>query len=82
MPRVNDDGPGHPWVSVTERLPEKNTLVLVRGPSGYIHHREFFTSAYYNAEYRPHSPWLAISNDCLSDFGWKPTHWMPLDELY
>lgn len=61
--------------------PHDGTLVLVTGFSGYIRHRRFVTAAYYDAEYRPLSPWQSVTNDSLSDHGWEPTHWRPMMEL-
>lgn len=63
------------WISVTERLPEKDGYVtLVHGNHGGTYVAEFRMFSDYGWEY-PH--WYRLnakSHRC------KPTHWMPLPE--
>lgn len=58
--------------------PHDRTLILVRGLSGYATHKLFVMSAYYDAEYRPLSPWLDVTDTCLEDYGFTPMEWMPI----
>lgn len=64
------------WVSVTEKLPSDDRVVLTKGPSGYIFPAHmFFQAARYMPHYRPYSPWQTVTSDSMSDYGFEPTHW-------
>ena len=71
-----------PWHSVKDFMPLKRELVLVRGPSGYGGHETFIEAAYYDPDYRPHSPWITVQSDRLSDrYPEGPTHWREIGDL-
>jgi Protein of unknown function (DUF551) len=69
------------WIDVNERLPVSGELVLVTGDSGYTTHERFYISAYYDAEYRPLSPWQDVTNTSLEASGFTVTHWCSLDSI-
>lgn len=69
------------WHSVESgRLPDPGEPILMKGDSNRGH-RNFYISGCYDAGYRPLSPWLTSTGEPLSDYGWKPTHWMHLKVL-
>ena len=60
-----------PWISVKERLPENQDLVLVRGEYGgkataYLHGKD--------------SGFIVYGEDAYKVFG-EVTHWMPIPDL-
>ncbi|WP_233572790.1 DUF551 domain-containing protein [Parabacteroides sp. CH2-D42-20] len=60
-----------PWVSVKERLPENQDIVLVRGEYGGK------ATAYLHGEY---SGFIVYGEDAYKVFG-EITHWMPIPDL-
>jgi hypothetical protein len=66
------------WIAVSERVPDSTRTVVVAGENGYIRRKRFMCLAYYDAEYRPRSPWQTVQDSSLSDYGWEPTHWRDL----
>lgn len=69
------------WFAIDLVPPPSKELILVMGPSGYIRHKTFVCAAYYDADYRPLSPWQSVMNDSLDDCGWCPTHWRTIKDL-
>ncbi len=67
-----DDGP---WRSV-ETAP-KDRFVLLCGPSGYTTTPLVFTTGIMHSNYHA-GRWIDHANDDLVDWGFEPTHWMPL----
>lgn len=56
------------WVSVSDRLPDVESLVLIVTLSGDVIEYDF---ARWNGEYWTRKAW---------PLGYSPTHWMPLPE--
>lgn len=69
------------WFDIREVAPSPREVVLVMGDSGSSVHPIFVCAAYYDADYRPHSPWQSVNSDSLSDSGWEPTHWRTIEDL-
>lgn len=65
------------WQSL-DTAPLDGTYILLAGPSGYIGTPLRAEVCKYDAEYRPHQPWVNHSNDSFMDGGEAPTCWMPL----
>ena len=73
---INEDPANDsPWRSV-ETAP-KDRFVLLCGPSGYTTTPLVFTTGIMRSNYRAGS-WIDHANDDLVDWGFEPTHWMPL----
>lgn len=64
-----------------ETAPKDGTYLLLAGNSGYITTPLRVEVGRYDAEYRPHSPWVTHSNDPFTDGGDPPLYWMPLPLL-
>ena len=63
-----------------ETAPKDGTLILVKGNSGYMTHRTFIQTAYYDAAFRPLDPWIDVTTTCLSYCGYVPLYWTELTE--
>lgn len=68
-----------PWVLVSVGEFPRGEWIEVAGDSGYIGQEWFVAIAKHDAEYRPLNPWVDVMNNCLSDCGWTPLLWRPLD---
>lgn len=55
----------------------KDTFVLLAGPSGYTTIETVFATGRMCSDYHK-GRWIDHANDDLMDWGFKPTHWMPL----
>ena len=66
-----DDG----WMLI-ETAP-KDKFVLLCGPSGYTTTPLVFTTGIMRSNYHA-GKWIDHANDDLVDWGFEPTHWMPL----
>ena len=55
----------------------KDEFVLLAGPSGYTTIKTIFTTGRMCSDYHT-GRWIDHANDDLTDFGFRPTHWMPL----
>ena len=70
------------WRDARKELPEIGKPIVMKGQSGTsAPHDVFYTAGYYDPEFRPRSPWQDTQNDCISDAGHEPTHWMYVSEL-
>tara|TARA_Y100000389_G_scaffold201608_2_gene244758 strand:+ start:2291 stop:2563 length:273 start_codon:yes stop_codon:yes gene_type:complete len=73
------------WRSMKDELPPDEEFVLLRGDSGYYSTPEFFVLGRRCMKCRPpingKIRWLQIGNSDLTDFGWEPTHWLPMSEF-
>ena len=67
------------WKSI-ETAPRDGTYILLAGPSGYIGTSLRVEVCKYDAEYRPHQPWITHAGNSFLDGGEAPTHWMELPE--
>ena len=61
-----------------ETAPLDGTYVILFGPSGYIGTPLRCEVCKYDAEFRPHNPWINHAGDAFTDGGEPATHWMPL----
>ena len=61
------------WISINEKLPEKNTYVLMAATSGYVG-TTFYTQPKERRIDCKTSAWFEHAND----FHYEVTHWMPL----
>ena len=66
---------GGKWQTI-ETAP-KDRLVLLCGPSGYTTTPLVFTTGIMRSNYHA-GRWIDHANDDLVDWGFEPTHWMPL----
>ena len=80
LPKVREDAEKMSNWRPISTAPLDGTLILVKGDSGNTTHKFFTMTAYYDAEYRPQSPWLDVCHDCLDDYGFSPDEWMPIPE--
>ena len=55
----------------------KNEFVLLAGPSGYTSIETVFATGRMCSDYHV-GRWIDHANDDLTDWGFEPTHWMPL----
>ena len=55
----------------------KNEFVLLAGPSGYTTIETVFATGRMCSDYHV-GRWIDHANDDLTDWGFEPTHWMPL----
>ena len=55
----------------------KDAFVLLAGPSGYTTIETVFTTGRMCSDYHK-GRWIDHANDDLTDWGFEPTHWMPL----
>ena len=55
----------------------KDEFVLLAGPSGYTTIETIFTTGRMCSDYHA-GHWIDHANDDLMDWGFNPTHWMPL----
>ena len=55
----------------------KDVFVLLAGPSGYTTIKTVFTTGRMCSDYHK-GRWIDHANDDLTDWGFEPTHWMPL----
>jgi len=69
-----------PELQPIETAPKDGRYILLFGPSGYTTTLLHCEVCRWYPEYRPIDPWVTHSNDCFSDGGEAPTHWMPLPE--
>lgn len=67
--------PGGKWQTI-ETAP-KDKFVLLCGPSGYTTTPLVFTTGIMRSNYHA-GRWIDHANDDLVDWGFEPTHWMPL----
>ena len=78
-PRPDADGwipwAGGKWQTI-ETAP-KDKFVLLCGPSGYTTTPLVFTTGIMCSNYHA-GRWIDHANDDLVDWGFEPTHWMPL----
>ena len=58
----------------------KDRFLLLCGPSGYTTTPRVFATGCMYSDYHV-GRWVDHANDDLSDWGFEPTHWMPLPEL-
>ena len=70
-PPVSEDR----WLPI-ETAP-KDEFVLLAGPSGYTTIETVFATGRMCSDYHVGS-WIDHANDDLTDWGFEPTHWMPL----
>ena len=61
-----------------ETAPRDGTYILLFGPSDYYGTPLRCEIGKYDAEYRPHSPWINHANSSFEDGGPGPTHWAPI----
>lgn len=61
------------WISINEKLPEKNTYVLMAATSGYVG-ATFYTEPKTRKIDCKLSAWFEHANT----YGYEVTHWMPL----
>ena len=61
-----------------ETAPKDGRYILLFGDSGYTTTPFRCQVCRWYPEYRPRDPWVSHSNDCFSDGGSEPTHWLPL----
>ena len=71
IPPVSEDR----WLPI-ETAP-KDEFVLLAGPSGYTTIETVFSTGRMCSDYHVGS-WIDHANDDLTDWGFEPTHWMPL----
>lgn len=65
------------WISVEDRLPEEDQIVLIARDSGYMEPPLEYRTAWRSGTGAPR--WLVPGFDNLGDDGSAvPTHWMPL----
>lgn len=57
----------------------KDRFLLLCGPSGYTTTPRVFVTGCMYSDYHV-GRWVDHANDDLSDWGFEPTHWMPLPE--
>ena len=57
----------------------KDHFLLLCGPSGYTTTPLVFTTGRMCSDYHA-GRWIDHANDDLSDWGFEPTHWMPLPD--
>lgn len=72
---INKDPENNNWMPV-ETAP-KDKFVLLCGPSGYTTTPLVFTTGIMCSNYHA-GRWIDHANDDLVDWGFEPTHWMPL----
>ena len=70
-PPVSEDR----WLPI-ETAP-KDEFVLLAGPSGYTTIETVFSTGRMCSDYHV-GRWIDHANDDLTDWGFEPTHWMPL----
>jgi hypothetical protein len=58
----------------------KDQFLLLCGPSGYTTTPMVVTSGRMCSDYHA-GRWIDHANDDLTDWGFEPTHWMPLPDL-
>ena len=58
----------------------KDEFLLLCGPSGYTTIPMVVTTGRMCSDYHA-GRWIDHANDDLSDWGFEPTHWMPLTNL-
>lgn len=68
-----------PWALVSAGEFPRDEWIEVAGDSGYTRQKWFVAVAKHDAEYRPLNPWIDVQNNGLSDCGWTPLLWRPLD---
>ena len=73
IPPVSEDR----WLPI-ETAP-KDEFVLLAGPSGYTTIETVFATGRMCSDYHV-GRWIDHANDDLTDWGFEPTHWMPLPE--
>lgn len=61
------------WISVKEKLPEKNTYVLMAASSGYVTTTFYTEPTYYKTDCKVSAWFEHANNKC-----YVVTHWMPL----
>lgn len=61
------------WISINEKLPEKNTYVLMAATSGYVGATFYTEPKTRNIDCKL-SAWFEHANT----YGYEVTHWMPL----
>ena len=71
IPPVSEDR----WLPI-ETAP-KDEFVLLAGPSGYTTIETVFSTGRMCSDYHV-GRWIDHANDDLTDWGFEPTHWMPL----
>ena len=64
------------WVYGPEKNPELKQHHCI-GPSGYTTISSVCTTGQMSSDYHA-GRWISHSNDDLTDWGFEPTHWMPL----
>lgn len=74
-PRVAELEKEQQWQPI-ETAP-KDTFVLLAGPSGYATIETVFATGRMCSDYHK-GRWIDHANDDLTDWGFVPTHWMPL----
>ena len=57
----------------------KDKFLLLCGPSGYTTTPIVFTTGRMCSDYHK-GRWIDHANDDLTDWGFEPTHWMPLPD--
>ena len=57
--------------------PKDGTLILVKGYSGYLTHYTIITTAFYDADFRPKSPWL---DNAYNSLEFEPLYYAELTE--
>jgi hypothetical protein len=55
--------------------------IMMWGDSGSRLMPSFWVAGFYDDEWHSYAPWHDARGDCLSDWGWWPTYWCPLDEF-
>jgi hypothetical protein len=58
----------------------KDQFLLLCGPSGYTTTPMVVTTGRMCSDYHA-GRWIDHANDDLTDWGFEPTHWMPLPDL-
>ena len=72
---INKDPANDGWMLI-ETAP-KDKFVLLCGPSGYTTTPLVFTTGIMRSNYHA-GRWIDHADDDLMDWGFEPTHWMPL----
>lgn len=70
-PPVSEDR----WLQIATA--PKDRFVLLAGPSGYTTIETVFATGRMCSDYHV-GRWIDHANDDLTDWGFEPTHWMPL----
>lgn len=72
---INKDPANDGWMLI--KTAPKDKFVLLCGPSGYTTTPLVFTTGIMRSNYHA-GKWIDHANDDLMDWGFEPTHWMPL----